>query len=128
LELARHEFQRTFSVLRDLRIANLLLGLPWLDDEQASLHFDTTRVFTLMHGTAVGTHTEERRQECLLMTYGKFQKLLRKTRRISKGRNAEFYVINVTPIIQQPVEFHTREELTAYQLNNFRTLPNDKFP
>jgi hypothetical protein len=32
-ELARHEFQRSFYVSRDLRVANLVLGLPWLDDE-----------------------------------------------------------------------------------------------
>jgi hypothetical protein len=35
-EVARHEFQRTFNVLRELRGEDLLLGLPWLDDEQAS--------------------------------------------------------------------------------------------
>jgi hypothetical protein len=35
-ELARLEFQRTFSVLRDLRVADLIMGLPWLDDEHAS--------------------------------------------------------------------------------------------
>jgi riboflavin synthase alpha subunit len=27
-ELARHKFQRTFYVLRDLRVADLILGLP----------------------------------------------------------------------------------------------------
>jgi hypothetical protein len=37
LELARHEFKWTYNVLHDLRDANLVLGLPWLDDEQASL-------------------------------------------------------------------------------------------
>jgi methyl coenzyme M reductase subunit C len=36
-ELARHEFQRTFYVLSDLRVTNLVLGLPWLDNEHASL-------------------------------------------------------------------------------------------
>jgi hypothetical protein len=36
-ELAQHEFHRTFYVLRDLRVADLILGLPWLDDEHASL-------------------------------------------------------------------------------------------
>jgi hypothetical protein len=36
-ELARHEFQRTFYVLRDLRVADLIMGLPWLDEEHASL-------------------------------------------------------------------------------------------
>jgi hypothetical protein len=35
-ELARHEFQRTFYVLRDSRAAHLIMGLPWLDDEHAS--------------------------------------------------------------------------------------------
>jgi hypothetical protein len=50
-ELARHEFQRTFYVLRDLRAADVILGLPLLDDEHASLHFWSTGVFTLMDGT-----------------------------------------------------------------------------
>jgi hypothetical protein len=67
-ELARHEFHRTFYVLRDLRKADLIMGLPWLDDEHASLQFGTTRVFTLMDGTAVETTLEERRPECLLLT------------------------------------------------------------
>jgi hypothetical protein len=50
-ELVRHEFQRTFYVLRDLPGADIVLGLPWLDDEHASLQFGTTHVFTLMDGT-----------------------------------------------------------------------------
>jgi hypothetical protein len=67
-EMAKHEFHRTFYVLRDLRDADLIMGLPWLDDEHASLQFGTTMVFTLiMDGTAVETTLEERRPECLLM-------------------------------------------------------------
>jgi hypothetical protein len=58
-ELARHEFQRTFYVLRDLRAVDLILGLPWLDDEQASLQFGTTMVFTLINGTTVNTQLEK---------------------------------------------------------------------
>jgi hypothetical protein len=93
--LARHEFQRTFYVFRDLRAANLVLGLPWLDDEQASLHFGTTRVFTLMDGTRVETQIEKRRPGCLLMSYVNIQKLTRTTRR-SKRYTAEFYVIDIS--------------------------------
>jgi hypothetical protein len=37
---------------------------------------------------------------------------MRKTRRII-GRNAEFYVIDITLGAFQPTDFHTREELTA---------------
>jgi hypothetical protein len=62
-----HEFQRTFYVLRDLR-ADVILGLPWLDDEHASLQFGSTMVFTLLDGTLVETQLEERRLECLLMS------------------------------------------------------------
>jgi hypothetical protein len=80
-ELARHEFHWTFYVLRDLRAADLIMGLPWLDDEHASLQFGTTRVFTLMDGTAVETTLEERRRECLVLSSTKVQKLMRKTRR-----------------------------------------------
>jgi hypothetical protein len=54
-EVARHEFQRTFSVLREIRTVDLILGLPWLDEEHASLQFGTTRVFTLMDGIALET-------------------------------------------------------------------------
>jgi hypothetical protein len=46
-ELARHEFQRNFYVLRDVRVDDLVLDLPWLDDEHASLQFGTTRIFAL---------------------------------------------------------------------------------
>jgi hypothetical protein len=111
-ELARHEFHRTFYVLRDLRADDLILGLPWLDDEPASLQFGTARVFTLMDSTAVDTTLEERRPECLLMSSTKVQKLMPKTRR-SRGRNVEFYVIDLTPAADQPTDFHTGEELTA---------------
>jgi hypothetical protein len=37
------------------------MGLPCLDDEHASLQFGSTRVFTLMDGTAAETQLEERR-------------------------------------------------------------------
>jgi hypothetical protein len=125
-ELARHGFQRTFFVLCDLRAAHLILGLPWLDDEHASLLFGSTRVFTLMDGTTVETTLEERRHEFLLMSSTKVQKLMRKTRR-STGRNAEFYVIELTPSADQPTDFHTGEELTAEQRDNFRSLLYDDF-
>jgi hypothetical protein len=126
-ELARHEFQRTFYVLRDLRAADLILGLPWLDDEHASLQFLSTRVFTLMDGTTVETQLEERRPRYLLMSSTKTQKLLRKTRR-NRGRKAEFYVIELTPAADQPTKFHNGEELTADQHDNFRSLLYDDLP
>jgi hypothetical protein len=111
-EMARHEFQRTFYVSRDFCVADLVLGLPWLDDEHASLQFGTTRVFALMDGTTMETQLEERRLECLLLSSTKVQKLVRKARR-SRGRNAELYVLHVTPATYQLTEFHTRAELTA---------------
>jgi hypothetical protein len=126
-ELARHEFYRTFNVLRDLRTTDLILGLPWLDDEHASLQFGTTRVFTLMDGTSLETTLEERRPECLQLSSTKVQKLMRKTRR-SRGRHAEFYVIELTAATEQPTDFHTGEELTAEQRDNFRSLLFDDFP
>jgi hypothetical protein len=73
-ELARHEFKRTFYILRYLIDVDLLLGLPWLDDEQASLQFGTTRVSTLLDGTRVEVQKEERRRECLLVSFCKVQK------------------------------------------------------
>jgi hypothetical protein len=126
-ELARHEFHRTFYVLRDLRAVDLILGLPWLDDEHASLQFGSTKVFTLMDGTTVETTLEERRPDCLIMSYTKVRKLMRKTRR-SRGRSAEFYVIELTPADDQPVDFHIGEELTLEQRDTFRSLLYDDFP
>jgi hypothetical protein len=90
-------------------------------------NFGSTRVFTLMDGTTVETTLEERRPECLLMSPTKVQKLMRKTRR-SKGRNAEFYVIELTPAADQPTEFRIGEELTTQQRDNFRSLLYDDFP
>jgi hypothetical protein len=52
---------------------------------------------------------------------------MRKTRR-SKGRHAEFYVIELTSAAEQPTDFHTREELAAQQRANFRSLLFDDFP
>jgi hypothetical protein len=46
IELASHDFQRTFHVLRDLNVANLVLSFTWLNDEQASLQFGITLVST----------------------------------------------------------------------------------
>jgi hypothetical protein len=68
-EEARNEFQRTFYDLRDLRASDFVMCLPWLDEEHASLQFGTTRVFTLMDGTTLETRLEERRPECLLMSF-----------------------------------------------------------
>jgi hypothetical protein len=126
-ELARHEFHRTFYVFSDLRASDLILGLPWLDDEHASLQFGSTRVFTLMDGTTVETTLEERRPECLLLSSTKVQKLMRKTRR-SRGRHAQFYVIELTSAAEQPTGFHTGEELTAEQRDNSRSLLFNDFP
>jgi hypothetical protein len=89
-----------------LRAADLVLSLPWLDDEQATLQFGTTRVFTLIGGIAVEIQATERRHECQLMSSSKIQKIMRKTRR-SKRRNVEGCVINVTPYAKQPAEFQT---------------------
>jgi hypothetical protein len=80
-----------------------------------------------MDGTAVETTLEERRHECLLLSSTKVQKLMRKTRR-SRGRHAEFYVIELTFGVEQPTDFHTGEELTAEQRDNFRSLLYDDFP
>jgi hypothetical protein len=126
--LARNAFQRTFIyVIRDLRAADLISGLPWLDDKHASLQFGSTMIFTLMDGTAVETTLEERRPEYLLMSSTKVQKLMRKTRRI-KGCNAEIYVIELTQAADQPTDFHIGEELTIDQRDGFRSLLYDDFP
>jgi hypothetical protein len=61
------------------------------------------------------------------MSSTKVQKLMRKTRR-SRGRNAEFYVIELTPTVDQPTDFHNGEELTEEQRDSFWSLLYDDFP
>jgi hypothetical protein len=51
------------------------------------------------------------------MSYGKIQKLMRKTCR-SKGRNADFYVIEISHEAEQPAEFTTE---TSLLLNNVKS-------
>jgi hypothetical protein len=80
-----------------------------------------------MDGTTVESTLEERRPECLLLSSTEVQKLMRKTRR-SRGRHAEFYVIELTSAADQPPDFHTGEELTDEQRDNFRSLLYDDFP
>jgi hypothetical protein len=46
----------------------------------------------------------------------------------NKGRNAEFYMLHVTPAVDQPTEFHIGEEPNANQRENFRSLFNEVFP
>jgi hypothetical protein len=68
LNVTQHDFVRTFYVLRDLRAADIRLGLQWLDDEQATLKFDTERLFTLVDGIVIENQDIERRPECLLLS------------------------------------------------------------
>jgi hypothetical protein len=95
--------------LRDLRAAHMILSLPRLNDEQASLQFGTTRVFTLMDGTTVVTQIEDQRLECLLMSPSKVLKLMRR----STGRSADFYVTYISPTAERQAEFHNGEKLTT---------------
>jgi hypothetical protein len=74
LERARQEFQRALYVLRDLGVVHMVLGLPWLDDEQPSLQFGTMRGFALMDGASAGTHNGDRRPECRLIPSRNIQK------------------------------------------------------
>jgi hypothetical protein len=52
---------------------------------------------------------------------------MRRTRR-GRGRNAEFYAIDVSPSAELPADIHTGEELSAEQRGNFRLKLYDDFP
>jgi hypothetical protein len=52
---------------------------------------------------------------------------MRKTRP-SRGRDAKFYVINVTLNAEDAAWFHIREELIAKERQHFRTFLDDDFP
>jgi hypothetical protein len=80
-----------------------------------------------MDGTTLEIQIDERRPQCLQMSSTKVQKRMRKASR-SKGRNAEFSAIAITPAAVQPTEFHSGEELSAEQRENFRSLIYNDFP
>jgi hypothetical protein len=79
-----------------------------------------------MDGTSLETQLEERRPECLLMSSTKVQKLMRKTRR-NMGRNAEFYVIELTPAADQPTEFHTGDETNVKTFGRYSTMTSRSY-
>jgi hypothetical protein len=54
--VAQHDFLRTFHVIRNFHAAGIVMGLPWLDDEQATLKFGTERLFTLMDAQVITFH------------------------------------------------------------------------
>jgi hypothetical protein len=92
--VAQHDFSLTFHVVRHLHAVGIVLGFPWLDDEQATLRFGTECVYALMDGTVVETQVVVRRPECLLMPSTKVQRLMRKSTR-AKGRTAEFFAVHL---------------------------------
>jgi hypothetical protein len=80
-----------------------------------------------MDGTAVAITTENRHFECLLMSSTKNQKLMRKASG-SRGRDVDFFMINITPTTEQLAYFHALERLTAEQREIFQTWIYDGFP
>jgi hypothetical protein len=120
--VAQHDFVRTFHALRDLRAADIVLGLPWLDDEQAGLKFGAERLFTLMDGTAIENQVIERHPECLLLLT-RVLKSMRKSSRAT-GRTAEFFTVNLAAAEQQPPsEFRLSDELSDDYREDLREMP-----
>jgi hypothetical protein len=79
-------FVRTFHVVHDVRAADIVSGLPWLDDEHATLKFGAERLFTLFtKGIVIENQVIEIRPECALLSSTKVQKLMWKSSR-AKGR------------------------------------------
>jgi hypothetical protein len=90
----QHEFARRFHVLRDFRAADMVLGSPWLNDDQATLTFGTERlIITLMDGNVIKNQVIKRRTKCLLLSSTKVQKLMRKSAR-AKGRTANKFTVD----------------------------------
>jgi hypothetical protein len=90
--IAWQEFVRTFHALCDLRVADIVLGLPWLNDKQGNLKFGTKLIFPVMNGTSVENQAVHRRPECLLLLSTKVCKLIRKSRP-AKGRTGNFFIV-----------------------------------
>jgi hypothetical protein len=92
--LAQHEFLRTFHVILDLRSADIVLGLPWFDDEQARLEFGNERSFTLINGAEDVNQVMDRRFECLLISSIKANQLMRKSTK-SKEWTAKVFTLHL---------------------------------
>jgi hypothetical protein len=89
-----------------------VLGLQWLDDDQATLKLGTEHIFTLVDGTIVETQVMVRRPEHMLMTSTKAHKLMRKSAR-AKGRTADFSTIHLKVVDQRlSSECHLGDKLS----------------
>jgi hypothetical protein len=103
------------------------MGLPWLDDEQATLKFDAERLFILMNGTVIENQVIERRPECLLLSSTKAQKFMIKYAR-AKDRTAEFFTVHLMVAEQQaPSEFHLDDKLSDQHQEDLRKMLFDDF-
>jgi hypothetical protein len=91
--VAQHAFLPAFYVVRDLRAADIVLGLPWLDDEQATLEFGAEGHFTMIDGTMIKKHMIERRPAFLSMSSTEVHNLLRKSA-IANGQTAKNFTVN----------------------------------
>jgi hypothetical protein len=99
---------RTSHFLRDLRAADIVMALTWLDDERPSLKFGAERLFALMDGTVIENQLIERSPECLLMPSTKVQKSMRKCAR-AEGRSGE---LSRYTWRMMPSEYHLGDELS----------------
>jgi hypothetical protein len=98
------------------------LGLPWLDDEQATLKFGAERLLALLDGTVIENQVIERRPERQLLSSTKVQKFMRKSPR-AKGRTGDFFTLNLAVDKQQfPSELHLGNEFNDAHREDFRKI------
>lgn len=89
--VARHSFEnRVCSVLRELNVANVVLGLTLLDEAQVSVHYGKNRVITLTDGGVQISYLKQQNAYPLYSSISAIRlvKLMRETARGGKGSKA----------------------------------------
>jgi hypothetical protein len=127
--VAQHDFGRTFHVFHDLRAADIVLGLPGLDDEQVTPQCSAERPFTLRDDTVIENEVIEQPPECLLMSSTKLQMFMRKQSARAKGWTAKLVTMHLAAAeLHPPLEFHLGDEFSDDHRQELWRMFFDNFP
>ena len=130
MDIADHRYEnRMFFVLRDLKVADVVLGLTWLDEAEVTIKYGTQRILTLNDGTYVETASIDRRPQCSIISAKRLQKLMRKTARAgNKTRTAEFYTVQLKLSAETDSDLHLDPEMNSEYSDAIKSLLYDDFP
>lgn len=130
IEVAGHRYEnRVFHILRELKVADVVLGLTWLDDAEVTVKYGENRIMTLSDGTYVDTTSVDRRPQCSIISATRVQKLMRKAARAGKKtRTAEFYTVQLRQLPDDDPDLHLDPSMPSEHAAAVKSLLYEEFP